>query len=77
MAFRKAHPEAAGQTALVVDAGTAPKSYYPFTSSDPREQRVTDLPYYSASRLGAAVAFNSVLSIPYALDGIGKSLEGP
>jgi iron complex transport system substrate-binding protein len=42
-----------------------------------REKRVTDLPYYSASQLGAAVAFNSVLSIPYALDGIGKSLEGP
>jgi iron complex transport system substrate-binding protein len=138
-AFRKAHPEAAEQTALVVDAGTAPKSYYPFSSKDPRgqflrelgykpsakidklagktfgtevakervdlldvdrlfllidaparkkldgdelfnrldvarEKRVTDLPYYSGTQLGAAVAFNSVLSIPYALDGIEKSL---
>ncbi len=138
-AFRKAHPETAKETALVVDAGTAPKSYYPFSSKDPRgqflgelgyqpsaeidklagksfghevskervdlldvdrlfllidaparkkldadelfgrldvarEERVTDLPYYTSTQLGAAVAFNSVLSIPYALDGIGKSL---
>jgi iron complex transport system substrate-binding protein len=138
-AFRKAHPETAEQVALVVDAGTAPKSYYPFSSKDPRGQflrelgyqpsaridklagktfgaeiakervdlldvdrlfllidaparkrldgdalfkrldvaregRVTDLPYYTSTQLGAAVAFNSVLSIPYALDGIGKSL---
>jgi len=140
-AFRKAHPEAAKEVALVVDAGTAPKSYYPFSSKDPRgqfldelgyqpseridklagktfgteiakervdllevdrlfllidaparkrldkdalfnrldvarEQRITYLPYASGSQLGAAVAFNSVLSIPYALDGIEKSLEG-
>ena len=139
-AFRKAHPETAKETALVVDAGTAPKSYYPFSSKDPRGQflgelgyrpsakidklagkgfghevskervdlldvdrlfllidaparkkldadelfgrldvaregRVTDLPYYTSTQLGAAVAFNSVLSIPYALDGIGKSLQ--
>ena len=139
-AFRKAHPETAKETALVVDAGTAPKSYYPFSSKDPRgqflgelgyqpsekidklagkgfgteiakervdlldvdrlfllidaparkkldadelfnrldvarEQRVTDLPYYTSNQLGAAVAFNSVLSIPYALDGIGKTLK--
>jgi iron complex transport system substrate-binding protein len=139
-AFRKAHPETRKQTALVVDAGTAPKSYYVFSSKDPRGQflrelgyrpspkidklagksfghelskervdlldvdrlfllidaparkkldgdelfnrldvaregRVTDLPYYSSTQLGAAVAFNSVLSIPYALDGIGKSLS--
>ncbi len=40
-----------------------------------REGRVTDLPYYTSTQLGAAVAFNSVLSIPYALDGIGKSLQ--
>ncbi len=138
-AFRKAHPEAAEQTALVVDAGAAPKSYYPFSSKDPRgqflgelgyqpsgedrqarrqelrargirgarrlldvdrlfllidaparkkldadelfgrldvarEERVTDLPYSTSTQLGAAVAFNSVLSIPYALDGIEKSL---
>jgi iron complex transport system substrate-binding protein len=138
-AFRKAHPETAEQVALVVDAGTAPKSYYPFSSKDPRGQflrelgyqpsaridklagktfgaeiakervdlldvdrlfllidaparkrldgdalfkrldvaregRVTDLPYSTSTQLGAAVAFNSVLSIPYALDGIGKSL---
>ena len=123
----------------MVDAGTAPKSYYPFSSADPRgqflrelgyrgseridklagksfgtevakervdlldvdrlfllidaparkrlarddlfnrldvarERRVTDLPYYTSNQLGAAVAFNSVLSIPYALDGIEKSL---
>jgi iron complex transport system substrate-binding protein len=138
-AFRKAHPEAAEQVALVVDAGTAPKSYYPFSSKDPRGQflrelgykpsaridelagktfgteiakervdlldvdrlfllidaparkrlaqdelfnrldvakdgRVTDLAYYTSDQLGAAVAFNSVLSIPYAVDGIEKSL---
>ena len=138
-AFRKAHPEAAKEVALVVDAGTAPKSYYPFSSKDPRgqflgelgyrpsaqidklagktfgteiakervdlldvdrlfllidaparkqlerdelfgrldvarEKRVTHLPYYSSDQLGAAVAFNSVLSIPYALEGIDESL---
>ncbi len=140
-AFRKAHPEAAEQVALVVDAGEAPKSYYPFSSKDPRGQflgelgykpsaeidkltgktfgteiakervdlldvdrlfllidaparrrlaedalfnrldvakdgRVTDLAYYTSDQLGAAVAFNSVLSIPYAVDGIEKSLAG-
>jgi iron complex transport system substrate-binding protein len=138
-AFRTAHPEAAREVALVVDAGTAPKSYFPFSSGDPRgqflgelgyrgsepidklagkafgtevakervdlldvdrlfllidaparkrlarddlfnrldvarERRVTDLPYYTSTQLGAAVAFNSVLSIPYALDGIEESL---
>jgi iron complex transport system substrate-binding protein len=100
--FREAHPETAKEVALVVDAGTAPKSYYPFSSKDPRGQflgelgyqpsgridklagktfghevskeRVTDLPYYSSNQLGASVAFNSVLSIPYALDGIEKRL---
>ena len=142
-AFREAHPETKGQTALVVDAGEAPKSYYPFASDDQRGQflrelgyrgsatidelagdgfgtevskervdlldvdrlfllidaparkrldedplfgrlavaregRVTDLPYYSSNQIGAAVAFNSVLSIPYALEGIGESLSlGP
>ena len=35
---------------------------------------MTDLAYYTSDQLGAAVAFNSVLSIPYALDGIEKSL---
>ena len=40
-AFRKAHPETAEQTAVVVDAGTAPKSYYPFSSKDPRGQFLT------------------------------------
>ena len=39
-----------------------------------REKRVTHLPYYSSDQLGAAVAFNSVLSIPYALEGIDESL---
>ncbi len=138
-AFRKAHPETAKESAVVVDAGTAPKSYYPFSSKDPRGQfltelgyrpaaaidkligdkfgaeiakervdlldvdrlfllidaparkrlaedelfnrldvakdgRVTDLAYYTSDQLGAAVAFNSVLSIPYAVDGIEKSL---
>jgi iron complex transport system substrate-binding protein len=137
--FRERHPEFDGETALVVDAGTAPKSYYPFTSSDPRgqflrelgfrgseeidrlagdgfgtevakervdlldvdrlfllidpeaqarldedplfnrlavarEDRVTSLPYYTAPHLGAAVAFNSVLSLPYAIDGIERAL---
>ena len=43
-----------------------------------REGRVTDLPYYSSNQIGAAVAFNSVLSIPYALEGIEESLSlGP
>jgi iron complex transport system substrate-binding protein len=138
-AFRESHPELAGDTALVVDAGTAPKTYYPFTSADQRgqflrelgfrgseaidklagdgfgveiakervdlldvdrlfllidppaqarldkdelfnrlavarEDRVTSLPYYSAPHLGAAVAFNSVLSLPYAIEGIERAL---
>jgi iron complex transport system substrate-binding protein len=139
-AFREAHPELAEQTALIVDAGTAPKSYYPFASSDPRgrflselgyksspeidrlagdgfgtevakervdlldvdrlfllidppaqrrldadalfkrldvarEGRVTALPYTSSNRLGAAVAFSTVLSLPYALEGIDAALR--
>jgi iron complex transport system substrate-binding protein len=138
-AFRKEHPEVADQQALVVDAGQAPKSYYPFTSADPRGQflaelgykgspaidklagdtfgaevakervdlldvdrlfllidppakkrldadqlfnrldvarsgRVTSLGYYSGDQLGAAVAFNTVLSIPFALKGIAAEL---
>lgn len=138
-AFRKAHPEVAKQQALVVDAGQAPKSFYPFSSTDPRGQflrelgykgspaidklaghgfgaevakervdlldvdrlfllidaparkrldadalfnrlavaregRVTPLGYYTGDQLGAAVAFNSVLSIPYALKGIAAQL---
>jgi iron complex transport system substrate-binding protein len=36
-----------------------------------REGRVTNLPYYSSTQLGAALAFNTVLSIPHAL----KSLD--
>ena len=40
-----------------------------------REDRVIDLPYAGGTQLGAAVAFNSVLSIPFALDGIGRSLK--
>jgi iron-siderophore transport system substrate-binding protein len=44
-AFRKAHPEVADQEALVVDAGQAPKSYYPFTSADPRGQFLAELGY--------------------------------
>jgi iron-siderophore transport system substrate-binding protein len=140
-AFRKAHPEVADEEALVVDAGQAPKSYYPFSSADPRGQflaelgykgspaidklaghtfgaeiakervdlldvdrlfllidaparkrldadqlfnrlqvarsgHVTALGYYSGDQLGAAVAFNSVLSIPYALKGIDAQLGG-
>ena len=139
-AFRKAHPEVTGQEALVVDAGQAPKSYYPFASADPRGQflaelgykgspaidklaghtfgaqvakervdlldvdrlfllidaparkrldadqlfnrlqvarsgHVTSLGYYSGDQLGAAVAFNSVLSIPFALKGIAAQLD--
>jgi hypothetical protein len=35
---------------------------------------VTSLGYYSGDQLGAAVAFNSVLSIPYALKGISAQL---
>ena len=35
---------------------------------------MTDLAYYTSDQLGAAVAFSSVLSIPYAIDGIEKSL---
>jgi iron complex transport system substrate-binding protein len=139
-AFRKEHPEVADQEALVVDAGQAPKSYYPFASADPRGQflaelgykgspaidrlagktfgtqvakervdlldvdrlfllidsparkrldgdelfnrldvarsgRVTSLGYYSGDQLGAAVAFNTVLSIPFALTGIAAQLD--
>ena len=33
------------------------------------------LPYSTSNQLGAAVAFNSVPSIPYALDGIEDSLS--
>jgi iron complex transport system substrate-binding protein len=40
-----------------------------------RKGNVTPLPYYSSTQLGAAVAFNSVLSIPYALKGIEAALE--
>ncbi len=136
-AFREAHPELAKQTATIVDAGQAPKSFYAFSDKDPRgqflgelgfkpaarlntrigksfgteisqeridlldvgrlfmlidpparkrldkdalfnrlpvarEDRVTDLPYYSSTKLGAALAFNSVLSIPYALRGFER-----
>jgi iron complex transport system substrate-binding protein len=138
-AFRKDHPELARQTALVVDAGQAPTSYYPFASADPRGQfleelgykpsraidklagdgfgtevakervdlldvdrlfllidppaqkrldadrlfnrldvtragHVSALPYYSPDNLGAALAFNTVLSIPFALKGIDAKL---
>ena len=41
-----------------------------------REDRVTDLPYYSSTKLGAALAFNSVLSIPYALRGFEREFGG-
>jgi iron complex transport system substrate-binding protein len=130
---RKDHPEFADQTAVVVDAGTAPKSYYAFASSDPRGQfmtnlgfqkapavdekigkqfgieispeqldlldvgrlillinpkeaeilkkdpllqqldvakegRIVYLPYDEGDKVGASLAFNSVLSIPYGID---------
>jgi hypothetical protein len=39
-----------------------------------KDGRVTDLAYNTSDELGAAVAFNSALSIPYAVDGIEKSL---
>jgi iron complex transport system substrate-binding protein len=139
-AFRDSHPELQGKTALVVDAGTAPRSYYPFASTDPRGQflgelgfagsreidrlaqdgfgaeisservdlldvdylfllidpgarrrldddplfnrlkvarkgNVISLPYYSSTQIGAAMAFNTVLSIPYALQGIGEAID--
>ena len=50
-AFRKAHPETAEQTALVVDAGTAPKSYYPFSSKDPRGQFLRELGYKPSAKI--------------------------
>lgn len=40
-----------------------------------REDRAIALPYYSSTQLGAAIAFNSVLSIPYALDGLAGELD--
>ena len=40
-----------------------------------REGRVTALPYYSSTQLGAAIAFSSVLSLPYALDGVAAALR--
>ncbi|WP_354701778.1 Putative ABC transporter substrate-binding lipoprotein YhfQ [Paraconexibacter sp. AEG42_29] len=139
-AFRESHPKLQGQTALVVDAGNGPKSYYPFASKDPRGQliaelgfkgspaidklagkdgfgtevarertdlldvdrlfllidaapqkrveadklfqrldvvksgNVTNLPYYKGTQLGAALAFSTLLSIPYALDELEKEL---
>ena len=35
---------------------------------------VVELPYYDLPQYGAAVAFNSVLSIPYAIDGTLKQI---
>ena len=35
---------------------------------------VVELPYYDPPQYGAAVAFNSVLSIPYAIDGTLKQI---
>jgi iron complex transport system substrate-binding protein len=138
---RRRHPEFADQTAVVVDAGTAPKAYWAFASDDPRgqfmrdlgfkpspaidktagdkfgfelsperlelldvdrlvllvdpkpaarlkadrlfrslkvarEERVTYLRYYTDPPVGAALAFNSVLSIPYGIDGVLPLLAG-
>lgn len=139
--FREQHPELQGKAGIVVDAGSGPKSYYPFASKDPRgrflaelgfvgspaidklaakdqgfgveiarertdlldvdhlfllidaaprkrveadalykrlkvvrDKRVTNLPYYSGTQLGAAVAFSTLLSIPYAIDGFERDL---
>lgn len=134
-AVRREHPEFARESAVVVDAGGAPKKYYPFKSTDPRgrfmaglgfkpaptvdkaigdsfgtelspervklldvdrlvmlidpkqeralnkdrlfnslrvarEKRVVPLRYYTDPPVGVALAFNSVLSIPYGIDGI-------
>ena len=55
-------PRSASISTVVVPAGRPPRKI----------QRRS--PYYSGSQLGAAVAFNSVLSIPYALDRIEKGL---
>ncbi len=41
-----------------------------------REGRVTNLAYYSGDQLGAALAFNTVLSLPYALKGLARELGG-
>jgi iron-siderophore transport system substrate-binding protein len=138
--IRKQHPEFADQTAVVVDAGTAPKSYWAFNSADPRGQLLTAfgfradpaleketqaefgasispekvslldvgrlflladpevsrtldrqrvfteldvvkenrdvrLRYYTEPAVGAAMAFSTILSIPFATDGIMKELE--
>ncbi|WP_210492445.1 iron-siderophore ABC transporter substrate-binding protein [Patulibacter sp. SYSU D01012] len=39
-----------------------------------KEGRVVELPYYDAPQYGAAVAFNTVLSIPYGIDGVLKQM---
>jgi iron complex transport system substrate-binding protein len=39
-----------------------------------KDKRVVELPYYDAPQYGAAVAFNTVLSIPYGIDGTLKQI---
>jgi iron complex transport system substrate-binding protein len=40
-----------------------------------KEGRVIEVPYYDAPQTGAAVAFNSVHSLPYAIDGMQKLID--
>lgn len=40
-----------------------------------RRGKVVELPYYDPPQYGAAVAFSTVLSIPYAIDGTLKQIE--
>lgn len=40
-----------------------------------RRGHLVELPYYDPPQHGAAIAFNSVLSIPYAIDGMLKQIE--
>ncbi|MBM7783358.1 iron-siderophore ABC transporter substrate-binding protein [Tenggerimyces flavus] len=52
---RQEHPEFAEQTAAVVDAGNSPKSYYPFASTDPRGQFMTNLGFKPSTELDAKI----------------------
>jgi iron complex transport system substrate-binding protein len=137
--IREEHPEFAEQTAVVVDATQAPKSYWAFNSADPRGQFLTSLGfkadpalekatsaefgatisperislldvgrlilladpknsraldgqriftrlrvvkerrdvrlrYYEEPSVGGAMAFSTILSIPFAIDGLMKEL---
>jgi iron complex transport system substrate-binding protein len=62
---------------LLIDKENRPKVFNKalFKRLDVRKRGdVIELPYYDPPQYGAAVAFNSVLSIPYAIDGTLKQI---